>query len=521
MWFVWDGKARQGPFSETEICRRLAMGQWSLSVWVRPEKQLVYRPICWMLPDWSKPDFDHLDATAIRAFDSIIHQETSVAALESFEFVSRSMDENLFETPAASSSNEPTIPLQEMNRKAEKTVEQKNEDNDLFREAIEEKVQKIRAELRLEPESQEGGVREGERKPQKSKNPVEPPQKSSPLAGSSAPELPTGLQFGESPKSDSQPLKSKLAKKSRFGNQKPAMRSEGSVSLVDNDSGTQIRLRRVNPTAPRRNSKKSRTPAYLMVFTKKWWASLDTVSLIAIALSVAATLSLLTIAFLSYGRKLGKSSIVQESSSNFFQETPQAGENTPPEISPPRKKKKKRLKENVEAAGIPSEGAGDTNQSQAPIAVTQPKESNDRLSEGTKYSSSSKTKSSEKKLAARQPLREPPAKKFTPPPTRAESGYFSNSKQIDKYLASTPQSLRTFVVIGPLVVSEIPGSGCGPCVAKGKLPDGSQVILSSYEPAPWSTVRGARSFYAKGFVNRETVATYRLFVNSLSRAPQK
>lgn len=107
MWFVWDGNARQGPYSETEICRRIAMGEWSLSVCVRPESCLVYRPVVWMLPAWCKSDLP-LEQTRVRGFEPTFHDATRIVSMEPFEKQGMKPE---FEVPFLSLQPQPAVAL--------------------------------------------------------------------------------------------------------------------------------------------------------------------------------------------------------------------------------------------------------------------------------------------------------------------------------------------------------------------------------------------------------------------------
>lgn len=447
MWFVWDGNARQGPYSEMEICRRIAMGQWPLSVCVRPESCLVYRPIVWMMPLWCKIEIP-VEQTRGLGLAPNFHDATRIASLEPYQkqgikpeleaqFLSLEPQDALapdFQTDVRDSSSlgkAGNLHFGPETKAGERQRENKSDRQDFIHFELSAPLAASKSENVSKPEQGDEGIaRPRERRE---------------------------LNFGK--EIDSPNLMVRHPRKSRFGNQKPLMVSEGSVSLIDQKSATQIRIRRVNPTAPRRKSKSfaPRIPEFNRLLPRSWKVGNDVSSLLVVFSSVLALLFVIVLGFWLMGKRVPSARTQHEGS------------------SPTQKKK-----------------------------VTQ---------------NTSKGEITTKKMSARQPSVDPGERKIKKLKSNIKGDVLSNSSDINSYLSATPPSQRKFVFVGPLTLVARPPDNCSPCQGSGRLPDGATVTLSSVTAEPWAKGTGVDEIYVRGFVIKTT--KFIITVNAIRASPPR
>lgn len=237
------------------------------------------------------------------------------------------------------------------------------------------------------------------------------------------------------------------------------MVSEGSVSLVDQKSATQIRIRRVNPTAPRRKARSfaPRIPVLGTLLPRSWKVSHDIFSMLVIFSSLLATLLVVILGFWMMSKRVPSVETQQESSS-------------------PKKNEK-----SVQ---------------------------NDRSDEKVT-----------KKMTAMQPPADPAEKTIKKLKNKLAADVLSNTRDINAYLSSTPSGQRKFVFVGPLTLVDRPPANCSPCQGSARLPDGAIVTLSSVLAEPWAKVRGVDKIYVKGFVIKTT--KFLITVNAMRTTPPR
>jgi hypothetical protein len=447
MWFVWDGNARQGPYSETEICRRIAMGEWTLSVFVRPESCLVYRPVVWMMPAWCKFDLS-MEETRVRGFEPTFHDATRVAVLETFENQGLKPE---FEVPFLSLQPQPAVALD-------------------FQPAVKDSSEPFTAgEVYFRPDFQTRGERNEDKHVRQnfpqfeiSATPVAPKTENRIEQGEAHEEMAEPkerMDLDVARESDSPTLMVRQPRNNRLGNQSPLMVSEGSVNLIEQTAATQIRIRRVNPTAPRRKPKSfaPRIPAMAKFLPRSWKASKEFFSLLVIFSSLLATLLVVILGFWMMSKRVPSVGTQQEGSS-------------------PRKNEK-----SVQN-GISGEKVM-------------------------------------KKMTAMQPPADPAEKTIKKLKTKIAADVLSNTRDINAYLSSTPSGQRKFVFVGPLTLVDRPPANCSPCQGSARLPDGVIVTLSSVLAEPWAKVRGVDKIYVKGFVIKTT--KFLITVNAMRTTPPR
>jgi len=526
MWFVWDGHTRQGPYSEQEICRRLTMGQWSLSVFVRPQDRSIYRPLLWMLPTWCEVSAPESNETG-RAFDNILNEATMIAPLEAFEggivpapaapLVSPGAltppgQKNLTEAPDAAENRKeetqektPAELLSNFRKKKRKEDFLDFLSEDSSAAPVQEKKKESAAESvfsvlpQTDPPIPPAGVfaapKERSRKAiddvqlSPSFNPKSDVPLSEPEPTRSIPpvkkqvELDYRREFG----GETKHLSIRQTRRVRLMNQKPKMVSEGLVNLVDNSSATQIRHRRVNPTAPRRRPRgfSSQIPQVLKYLPKKLRPGNSSFIWVVVAASVLVTFSIVSLLFYFFGRK----------GSHVVSQPAAAPQQVQSEGEPP----KRRRKPKSDVPAVPGETRAFDPSSQSEI------------SPGGQTTKKDKPK---KEMAARS---EPPdlvqrqLKKTQPKPN---FDVLRNADEINNYLTNTSPGNRRFVVVGPLTLVEPPAPQCSPCQGKARLPDGTLVTLSSVIPEPWNGVNLRKKVYARGMVLK--TSSYLITVNKIS-----
>jgi len=246
-------------------------------------------------------------------------------------------------------------------------------------------------------------------------------------------------------------------KSARDGVQSPALVSEGSVSLVDNNSATQIKFRRVNPTAPRRRNRNS-----AMRFA-------DKISLASLSRGRKgdANLSLVLLTFLML--------VVLGFVGMYIYEKKQSGS---------------AFKSSQSVSNIVEQPEPQRNQPRPPTVR--------RQKDGAK-----------KKSLASKP---------TPPEIVSNPKVFSNATELKSYLQKRgSDGGGGFIVVGPITLQSRPAKKCQPCLGNGRLPDGTQINLSSVMSKPWRSVGGANVVYARGFLLGSSGLT--LTVNAMSTSP--
>jgi hypothetical protein len=120
--------------------------------------------------------------------------------------------------------------------------------------------------------------------------------------------LPVGrveLEMKPEKPGESIPLSVKQSRRMRLLNQKPKMVSEGSVNLVENTSATQIRYRRVNPTAPRRRPRSltSQIPQVLKYLPREFRPGNPSFIWLVVAVSMIVTFAGVSLLFYFFGKK--------------------------------------------------------------------------------------------------------------------------------------------------------------------------------------------------------------------------
>ncbi|NBW80430.1 hypothetical protein EBR21_01630 [bacterium] len=542
MWFIWDGRARTGPYSELEICRRVASGQWPLTLFVRPENSSVFRPLIWMLPEWTE-DKNSTESTIVRELMPM-HEATQIASPLLFDIGRREMPAHPEipvanpEIPIAVPQKQKTVPEvqhfapQLQNEKVERQEASGDFDflttdlagpRDSRRGVSSEKLASEHiqsgeliniAPFSLTPSSPvslqptmkgefsnktansviraaSAAIEEGERQTREFEN-----------------RKLTALREKNNDNLDQQKSGEKLevgagSVGGRAAVQSPAKASEGSVSLVDQSSATQIKFRRVNPTAPRRRSKGSgsKFKQKFGIFqlgrflTKQSGASNQPWNVSSIAVSFSVLVLLVGIGgYVYYKKKHANNEVptfeVQEQSTSVNE----------PIMAPKRKKKPKVDAENpaIEgrqiAAGVPP-----TNPTIAPEVQKKPNESPVRK------------KSTLKALPL--PKNEIPSPKLTAPTFKSDM--YATGVDLRKYLSKAGP--KGFIVVGPITLQERPSKQCAPCLGSGLLPDGTSVNLSSFAAAPWKKVARKNVVYVRGFLSANGNLT--LMINSIDDKP--
>jgi hypothetical protein len=555
------------------------MGQWSLSVMVRPEERAIYRPLVWMLPAWCEVEPVRTLDTA-RTLNSILNEATMIAALESLEELRPLQPETL-----RARSTEAQPPIQRAEEHAamdasraevqEKTpgellaeFRKKKQKTDFFDFLPEGSENPIAAETQNEPQ------REPQREPLSAQlgsvlpnaNPPVPPagifappkasarttfddfelsssfdpqtaapkdsltpvpvkqQSSSPIELSpSPPTSPTNSRVElEMPKEyggETKQLSIKPSRRLRLGNQKPKMVSEGSVNLVDNSSATQIRHRRVNPTAPRRRPRGffSQISQILKYLPKSFRPGSTSFVWAVAAASVLVTFVLVGSLFFFFGKKSAQ--VVSQ---------PSAEQGVPAQSESPKRQKKSQRERTEQqsasssAASIPGEQQALGTPSSAPVSSGVGEIRNDAQQNNIQGSPNSSSESpraerktrARKEMAARQEPNDPVQSQVKKNQPKPSLDILRNADEINKYLSNTSPSKRRFVVVGPLTLVEQPAAQCSPCQGKGRLPDGTLVTLSSVIPEPWSRVNPRKKIYARGMVLK--TSSYLITVNAIS-----
>jgi hypothetical protein len=433
MWFVWDGRTRTGPLSEQELCRRVSAGQIALSVYVRPENLAVYRPLTWMLPLWTsaRPQSE-LEQTFVR--DSApMNDATQVAMLD----------------PRFNQSLSPVQPAPDVPRPANRPP---SDEIDFF-----------------SPPPPAAPVIVPSPPPPSPPPPAAPQTRDDPAAQAVAAAILHGQletqEFEERIRDDESadlaveaPRISKVGdRKGGKGVQSPALASEGSVNLFSQNSATQIKFRRVNPTAPRRKPKNSALRFASSAFSRRRGQS--NLIFMTGAFLLLAVIGL--IVFYLYEKKQNQNLARINQRVSRKQLEIDSGEN--------------------------------------PVRTAQPRRT-------------TKKKESGKSLASKP--------NPTPPPVQSQNTVkiYSTGSDLVQYLKNRGAGgAGGFIVVGPVTLRQRPKKRCEPCFASGKLPDGSTINLTSGIAEPWNAVRGSSVIYARGFLLGSANLT--LTVNKLGTTP--
>lgn len=671
MWFVWDGKARQGPFSEAEICRRLTMGQWPLSVWVRPEGKVVFRPALWMVQEWvarfatqgnsavdgssstfleetrvsdvnraaldgkqnsvpfkavsPPPQFnsDVGNNPQARTFtspatvqgktvtsptsafakkpqtatDSAVQESTSQSASEGMRLTSaaNSQEDPFTFRPDETAGEESTRPMGKPRERLispDTAVEMAMARNNVRREAADtagprDKNSTPPAMMDNLAVSKAQLPRSRFANPPPAAVPSPPPAAlpSPPPAAPPSPPpepLPTGNQrlavpstskvsgaeskpfiknsdrgvqvplasegedgelpldgssheSGETPRRSVLASATKNAKKMKPGTQKPLVASEGSVNLLESSSATQIRLRRVNPTAPRRKNR-SLAPNILSripMFTGKGLESKQSILLLSVVSSLLFTLVFLSVAYFFFFRKtprpLFDGQDPQKTEASFNSGTRDQGGSGPADArgmngsarSEAGSDRTDNRRRGESSRVLPQQDNVSTSGKDARRrnAERSDRTNNERKSvlggnspEKEKSASGRRDKTRRREMAARKD----PYKAEAARPNVNLPSYFSSSRDIERYLQTTNPDLRGFVFIGPVTVIERPSADCQPCLGRGRLQDGTFVLLRSVLNAPWDVTRTSNVVFVRGFVYK--AGTISINVNSMSKS---
>ncbi|MEY4064265.1 MAG: hypothetical protein RIR26_473 [Pseudomonadota bacterium] len=657
MWFVWDGKARQGPFSEAEICRRIATGQWPLSVWVRPEGKVVFRPALWMVQEWSAK----FAAQGNRATDfssSTFHEETKVSDLNrpvlaeqgneaasgnlppafnsnsnknahastftspqtvqsktvtsptmasqkktspkpeaAADPVSPTAPDNVMSSSVPSSQADPYTfrpeegPSEEATRtptkQREKTmspdtaVEMAMIRNNVHKESSDQRLSAERKSQLAAPAANNGAAKAQAAARSRFAGappavPPGPPAASVPVVPSAPPQgtgkavVPSSQSAIKSRSKNFEPETHELARndeaesasddstlevelkdsdlrsssssrnrqKVKPGTQKPLVASEGSVNLIESSSATQIRLRRVNPTAPRRKTRNlgPQLLSKIPIFAGKVTESRQSLILLSVVFSLVLTLICMSAAYFFFFRKSTRPFVHGQEQQYPENTSSNSGTRGTREADRPDERRmegtarsergserndNRRKSNNENNRTIPQqagvEGAKENrrkNNDRTERAVTDRKGSgsahspdNARASAGRKERASGRAE-----MSARQdPYKAPPAK-----PKVSPSSAFASVSDIERYLQTTNPDLRGAVVIGPVLLIEKPNPDCQPCLGRGRLQDGTVVVLRSVLNTPWEAARASNVVLVKGFVFK--TGTISINVNSMTKS---
>ncbi|NBX18209.1 MAG: DUF4339 domain-containing protein [Proteobacteria bacterium] len=451
MWFVWDGRTRSGPLSEQELCRRVSAGQIALSVYVRPEDNSVYRPLVWMLPEWTSavprpkieesfglPSSPMNDATQVASVDALFSQSPAEPA---FTPVAPIPEKRLPapppEPPPPAAAKEfpsppPAAAAKEFPSPPPPAAPPPREDPNIL--VVQAAIRDGQRETREFEERGRGGERE--QKPESGE-----------------------LEIGLSDRPEAK------------GVQSPALASEGSVNLFNKNSSTQVKFRRVNPTAPRR---KNKNPVFKFgaAFSRRGRSAAGGSDSSSTLLTVIfAVVMIAVIGFAGY----------------YFYEKSQPRNFT--ETSPEAKSERREL------------------QRTGPART--------RLENSDRAANVRRVKKNSEKGKA---LASKPAP--TPPPVAVGSStkIYSKASELSQYLKNRGAAGGGgFIVVGPITILEKPRKGCEPCFVSGRLNDGSAINLTSGVSDPWNAVKGKNVIYAKGFLLGSANLT--LTVNKLGTTP--
>ncbi|MFZ9519937.1 MAG: hypothetical protein ACO3A4_05610 [Silvanigrellaceae bacterium] len=569
MWFVWDGRTRTGPFSELEICRRVASGQWPLTLLVRPEQSSVFRPLVWMLPEWTE-EKNESEKTIVREL-APMHESTQIASPMYIEkavtpLLSGGTRPNaqaapIPPPPPPEPPLPPSPPPPVMNAKALQPETDSNEVQFGPRTGFRGNSQSLSFEKpkipsdgdfdflttelagakrsrddvkreRLNTEQIESGelvqVAPFSLTPSApvSLKPEKKNEFSSKTSNSVIRAAAAAIQEGEretqefekrklpgvNAKKDEVVLDSESAEPLGVGARKvgkhdavqsPAKVSEGSVSLVDHTSATQIKFRRVNPTAPRRRGKGSGSRS------KQKFGLVDIGRLLNGQIGSGAqawNLRTLAVAFLGMILVVGTAAFFYYKKKNAPIETSTAEVSEPSapvlESTVPPKRKKKQKPERAEGvepgtkkvAAIPN-----VVPTQAPQFNKSPPETG-----GKKKSN----------LKARPlPNNQVDLPKLTAPAFRND--IFVTGADLKRYLAKAGP--KSFVVVGPITLQDRPAKKCAPCRGSGFLSDGTTITLSSFVAMPWKKVARSNVVYVKGILTSSGSLT--LMINAIDNKP--
>lgn len=425
MWFVWDGRIRSGPLSEQELCRRVSAGQIALSVYVRPENNSVYRPLVWMLPEWTsvvpRPKIEE----SFGLPSSPMNDATQVASVDAPQVASV---DALFSQSPAEPAFTPVAPIPEKRIPAPPP----REDPNIL--VVQAAIRDGQRETREFEERGRGG--EQDHKPELGELEID-------LSG--RPEA--------------------------KGVQSPALASEGSVNLFNKNSSTQVKFRRVNPTALRRKDKK---PVFKFgaAFSRRGrMAAGGRDSSSTLLTVVFAVVMIAVIGFAGY----------------YFYEKSQPRNLT--ETSPAAESGHREMRRNGPER-------------------TRPENSERAVNVRRVKKNSEKRKALASKTAP------------TPPPVAVSSPakVYSKAAELSQFLKNRGAAGGVgFIVVGPITIQEKPRKGCEPCFVSGRLIDGSAINLTSGVSEPWNAVKGKNVIYAKGFLLGSANLT--LTVNKLGTTP--
>ncbi|MEN9808548.1 MAG: hypothetical protein RLZZ488_115 [Pseudomonadota bacterium] len=503
MWFVWDGRTRIGPMSEQEICRRVAGGEWPLVVYVRPESSSVYRPLLWMLPKWTS-NTKETEHTIVRGNEPM-HEATQIASRVYLENASLrnstasvpaphpSPAATVKQSPPAAPAQEPVLaaipqpPPDWGKTKAQQKSEQNSSEpqftprtKKIVDEPSEQDISFADLEP-LSPFSQTPATPVSLQPRMRDNTPEGSRSENSVIRAATAAIVEGERQTREfekrqgSAKADAVEFApafqvAQPSKDPHLSVQSPAHASEGMVSLVDHESATQIKFRRLNPTAPRKRGRASNRRLMdkgpvnslrkMLTGNKNeasFWNNPLTIGVIAFAV-IMVIFAGVTI--------YDKRQILKEM----------------------------REQNNLQVA--------ENNQAQSGASSVQ----ND-----SQESPTGTRKKKKKKLNAR-PLNTGEGKSAA-----NRSKIFENTAELSRYLASS--GARGFIVVGPVRLQKPAGGGCSPCRISGKFTDGSAISLVSFVDQPWQEVVGSTIVYARGFLTENEKGKLILTVNKLSEKP--
>jgi|GEM_PF-5126610 len=453
-----------------EICRRIAMGQWSLSIFVRPESNFVYRPVLWMLPAWTNttPLTEDIVSSSSRGF---MNDSTQISSLID-------IDANRVNFKPVEDSFQPQNLTQPEPRKPENSFSQNaftldlDDKSEAFaaKQDVAQKVEQISAQ-----KVEQASV-----------------QKDAPTLS----------------------LQLNAPGRARSDVQNPHMASEGSVSLVDESSATQVKFKRVNPTVPRRR-KRSPTGHLLdglrrMSFMpKKKKSSPIRAEGLLLSVSALVILAIIIAGVITFKRR----------TASYLPEpvdVPSVEVSTPlPMRSDPGEKRangQRRMK---------FEELNDESKIVTQNSKAQGLEPVKTKMQGTEKQTAEKApagKKNKKSLSAKSM----PALKndfANEVPKKLPARVFAQVDDLKAYLSSSGPDDRGFVVVGPLTVLESPPGNCSPCRGRARLRDGSTIALSSFMRKPWSNVSKGQAVFVKGVIMGDS--DLRIIVNSISSQPPR
>lgn len=510
MWFVWDGQRRHGPFNDNEICRRVIAGELSFHVWIRSEDEQMYQPLVWFLRrltaenrtrlSGQTPDFAnvHLDVTQVAASALSATMKQGVASKQADELLvaQRNMNtEQELITPDTGDQSGSEFPLGAIEKSSEREFEFSLKDSlkSIFSKKISElnlfsksgsqrdERSKIK-EVLSESEALSGQNEQGFEIDRLDASPTPAPVFRPEVSLASEQAQPQGARKSRGPAAlieNSEPIEplQVVGQKNQLNkNQLPKHISEGVINLAGQEPQRRARIRRVNPTAPRRPKRQQSFWDQLLRST------VETLSNPTVLL-VLVTSFVMTLALMYFGPSLRKQRISESV--------------TPPEI---------------QSEALISASIQKTDPTiQAIRDAVENKKTKERPRKRKKRVSSKGSR--QKELRAKSKAAVDQSSKRAKRVTKdLKDNVFSGKGALTAHLSSSRQG--DLIIVGPVRLVRAPPTPCAPCEGQVRLPDGTILVMRSVFRQPWSELRFQNSFYARGSLVK--AKPYFLFLNKVS-----